>query len=287
MIFFILVVAFCYLIWSAFRYPDFPDDYLVYLIGKKRSGKTTFLAWSSIHYWLRGRPVYSTCPMPCAKLISADDIGAYHFPKYSVILCDEVGLLWNNRHFKNFKDYHTEYFKLQGHYKHLVIMCSQAADVDKKIRDLVDVIGVCVKLSARSSFSIIKWVNRKITLTEAEGDKPSSVTESLSWRFPLFGGWFFMYRPLFYPFFDSYEAPELPHKKFKVPSGLKHKFKRKQLTPVLAFWDYRIRLFKLPTLRRKRPAPDVSQVDVSLSPTLSDSIKPRIPLFSNDRRDPE
>ena len=120
-------------------------------------------------------------------------------------------------------------------------MASQSYDVDKKIRDLADMLGV-VENFGLFNLSRIRWISRRITLTEAQGDQPSSISESLKFRFPLFGGNSFIYRPLWYPFFDSYEAPELAAKKFSVPRGMKHKFKRKKYLPVIAFAAYRITL---------------------------------------------
>lgn len=229
------------LFYHAFKFPKIPDNYLVFLLGKKRSGKSTFLAWCAIHYYLRFRPVYSTSPLPCAKLINYEDIGVVQFPKHSVILIDEVGMIWDNRNFKNFQTHVRDYFKLQGHYKHTVIMASQSYDVDLKIRSLADMLGV-VENFGLFNLSRIRWISRRITLTEAQGDQPSSISESLKFRFPLFGGNSFIYRPLWYPFFDSYEAPELAAKKFSIPCGMKHKFKRKKYLPVIAFAAYRITL---------------------------------------------
>lgn len=47
-------------------------------------------------------------------------------------------MIWDNRGFKNFPTEVRDYFKLQRHYKHVVILASQTFDVDKKIRDLAD-----------------------------------------------------------------------------------------------------------------------------------------------------
>lgn len=244
----ILLIAsffiFIWLVYPFFRFPRLLNDGLYCLVGKKRTGKTTFLASVSIYYYLRNRPVYSTCELPCSKLISKDDIGICHFPPYSVILIDEIGLLFNNRNFKTFPEHVLQYFKLQGHYKHLVIVASQAFDFDKKIRDLVDQVGLIDKY--RFDFTRIRWVNRKLVLTEPHGEEPSSITEQFVFQFPLFGGWSFIYRPLYYPFFDSYDAPKLSEtKKHKVPKSMKHKFNRKKYPPVIAFWTYRFRLTKL------------------------------------------
>lgn len=254
----VLFFIFFHLFYQAFKFPEIPDNYLVFLLGKKRSGKSTFLAWCSLHYHLRGRKVYSTSPLPCARLIDYEDIGLFSFPQHSVILIDEVGMIWDNRNFKNFKNYVRDYFKLQGHYKHTVIMASQSYDVDKKIRDLADMLGVVENFGF--NISRIRWISRRITLTEAQGEQPSSISESLRFRFPLFGGNCLVYRPLFYPFFDSYEAPELQEKKFSVPAGMRHKFERKRLHPVLAFWKYRINL-SFP--RRRKETAQISPESVS------------------------
>lgn len=260
------------LFYQAFRFPTIPDNYLVFLLGKKRSGKSTFLAWCAIHYHLRGRKVFSTSPLPCARLIDYEDIGVVAFPSKSVLLIDEVGMIWDNRNFKNFQTHVRDYFKLQGHYKHTVIMASQSYDVDKKIRDLADMLGVVENFGF--NLSRIRWISRRITLTEAMGDQPSSISESLKFRFPLFGGNCMVCRPLFYPFFDSYEAPELQHKKFAVPDGMRHRFERKKLHPVLAFWKYRIKL-SLPRKRKETAqiSPEcVSSPDnVSALPLLLDA----------------
>lgn len=255
-----------HLFYQAFKFPDIPDNYLVFLLGKKRSGKSTFLAWCAIHYHLRGRKVYSTSPLPCARLVSYEDIGLAHFSPKSVILIDEVGMIWDNRNFKNFKESVRDYFKLQGHYKHTVIMASQSYDVDKKIRDLADMLGVVENFGF--NITRIRWISRRITLTEAMGDQPSSISESLRFRFPLFGGNCMVYRPLWYPFFDSYEAPELQQKKFAVPAGMRHSFEKKKLHPVLAFWKYRIEL----AMPRKRSSdPEISPESVSAEPVGTDT----------------
>lgn len=62
---------------------------------------------------------------------------------HSVILVDEINLLWDNRNFKSFGKDIQEYFRLQRHYKHIFIGFSQTYDCDKKIRDLADNLLIC------------------------------------------------------------------------------------------------------------------------------------------------
>ena len=45
------------------------------------------------------------------------DIGFKQIPPNSVLLVDEVGMIWDNRQFKNFKPEVRDWFKLQRHYR--------------------------------------------------------------------------------------------------------------------------------------------------------------------------
>lgn len=287
MIILIASIFFIFLAVPFFRYPKLLDDGLYCLVGKKRSGKTTFLASTSIYYYLRNRPVYSTCPLPCAKLISKDDIGIIHFPPYSIILIDEIGLLFNNRNFKTFPEHVTTYFKMQGHYKHLVIVASQAFDFDKKIRDLVDMVGLIDKF--RFSLTRIRWAVRVLEFDKNVDDEHTGIIESFKPQFLIGGGWHLLYRPIYYPFFDSFEAPVLKEKKYKVPVGMKHKFQRKKYPPLVAFWTYRFRLskaFKLLSRKKSAETPQSEPVadvlalpDTQFTETLSASPTAEKPPF--------
>lgn len=241
---FIGAVLILHFLLSLFSFPKIKDNYLVFLLGKKRSGKTTFLARSSIFYYLRGRKVYSTTPLPCARLIDYSDIGYTHFPPGSLVIIDEVGMVWDNRDFKKFDKKVRDYFKLQGHYKNTVIMASQSYDVDKKIRDLADMLGIVEQYFF--STSRIRWIDRKITLTECVGDQPSSVSESLKFRPFLFGGWSLTYRPIYYPFFDSYEAPKLSRKRLSYPDTMKVRFSHGPFKVLRASYDAKNALNKNP-----------------------------------------
>ena len=61
------------------------------VFGKKGSGKTTYLTKTCLKYLKKGRPVYSTVPIPGAYYFNPEDIGFYSIPSESVILIDEVG----------------------------------------------------------------------------------------------------------------------------------------------------------------------------------------------------
>lgn len=54
-----------------------------------------------------------------------------------------MNLLWDNREFKTFPKELGAWFRLQRHKKVKVILFSQTADADKKIRDLTDRVYLC------------------------------------------------------------------------------------------------------------------------------------------------
>ena len=86
---------------------------LIMVFGKKGSGKTTLMVKLSIKYIRKKRPVYCNVPgIPGTYYFDTDIIGIAAFPPESVIMVDEVGMVWDNRNFKNFSNEVRYYFKL-------------------------------------------------------------------------------------------------------------------------------------------------------------------------------
>ena len=108
------------------------------IFGKKGCGKTTDICKKSMKYLRNGFSVYTTEYIPGTYHIGYTDIGRVQFPRKSVIVIDEVGMIWDNREFKSFSKDVRNYFKLQRHYGHRVYLYSQCFDIDKKLRDLCD-----------------------------------------------------------------------------------------------------------------------------------------------------
>lgn len=88
--------------------------------------------------------------------------------RHSVILCDEINLLWDNRDFKSFPKDLQRYFRLQRHYKHIFIGFSQTYDCDKKIRDLADEL-IIVRRFARI-FIMTKAYIKKVVVVSPQAD---------------------------------------------------------------------------------------------------------------------
>lgn len=90
---------------------------LIMVFGKKGSGKSTTLCKLAFMYHKRGWTVYSTENTPFSYKIDPDQIGFVQLQPHSILLVDEVGMIWDNRNYKSFRPEVRDFFKLQRHYK--------------------------------------------------------------------------------------------------------------------------------------------------------------------------
>ena len=150
---------------------------LIMIFGKKGSGKSTLLTRLAIKYAKQGRIVYSNTPVyyPGIRSFDIDDIGRYTFPPYSVVFCDEVGSVWDNRHFKDFRDDVRDWFKLQRHHKVTVYLFSQTFDIDLKLRNLTDLMYMCT--CHFNVISLARRVNRKLVIVEPQGESEGRIAD--------------------------------------------------------------------------------------------------------------
>lgn len=183
---------------------------LIMVFGKKGSGKTTYLTKVALKYMRMGRKVYSTIYIPGTELFSVDDIGSYTFPKGSVVLIDEVGMIWDNRDFKNFKPNVRDYFKFQRQYKNTVYLFSQTFDVDLKLRNLTDEMYLLKNVGR--VFSIARKINKNITIQKATDGKASTLVDDYVFASILEkNGIQFTFIPRYVDFFKSYDPKPLPN----------------------------------------------------------------------------
>lgn len=187
------------------------NPYKLFLIfGKKGSGKSTYLTKLSVKYLKKGWNVYSNMPdltVPGTRYINIDELGDFVPEANSLLLVDEVGMIWDNRNFKSFKPSVRDFFKLQRHYKVVVYLASQSFDVDKKIRDLTD--GMYLQQNVARCWTVGRKIRRQVTLTEPVGDMESKIVESLKWC--PFWDWTFTFIPHWAKMFDSRVIPEMPY----------------------------------------------------------------------------
>lgn len=189
---------------------------LIMVFGKKGSGKTTLMVKLSIKYNRKKRPVYRNVPgIPGTYYFDTDIIGIAAFPPESVIMVDEVGMVWDNRNFKNFSNEVRDYFKLQRHYKHTVYLFSQSFDIDKKLRDLTDRMYLVTNLF--NCVSIARGIVKQITISHADKNTvgESKLVDDMRFQ-PLLLFWLgsckITYIPRYAKYFDTYIAPALkPH----------------------------------------------------------------------------
>lgn len=215
------VFAVMFLVTAFFGYHlvKYRNPYKLFMVfGKKGSGKSTLMCKLAIKYTKQGYHVYCNSYIPGTYYFDAADVGFYHFPENSVLLIDEVGMIWDSRDFKSFKKEVRDYFKLQRHYRHIVFLFSQSFDVDKKLRDLTD--NMYMITNFMNCFSVARRITKVITISH--GDKNSTGESKLidDYRFdPLI--FFFIgsvkltYIPRYVKYFDSFDAPQLPVKEFE------------------------------------------------------------------------
>lgn len=208
--------CFVFIVYHIFKYRNPYKLYMVF--GKKGSGKTTLLTKLALTHQSKGWTVYCTeHGIPGTYYCPPEWIGYVHFEPNSVLLVDEVGMIFDNRNFKNFSPQVRDWFKLQRHYGVKVYLFSQAFDIDKKIRDLTD--NMYLVTNWFNCLSVARKISRRITIVHADsgGTGESHLADDMDfthWITIPFGGAIFTWIPSWAKFFDSFVAPELPHKDF-------------------------------------------------------------------------
>ena len=192
---------------------------LIFIFAKKGQGKSTLLTKLALQHLKRGWTVFSTEPIPGGYLIKPSEIGYYELPWHSLLIIDEIGMIWDNRDFKNFNNAVRDWFKLQRHRGVKVICASQSFDVDKKIRDLADDMFLLQK--KLRVFSYGKRILKILDIVEASGDhnSESRIVDQLKFDSILFfwaGSRTLTFIPHWAKYFDSFAAPPLKEKEFEI-----------------------------------------------------------------------
>lgn len=139
---------------------------LFFIFGKKGAGKSLYMVKLMLRYIKKGWTVYtdiSNVKIPGIRIMKAMDLSTFAPEPKSVIFLDEAGILFDNRNFKNFDFGLRDFFKLQRKYKCRVYLNSQSFDIDKKIRDVTDHMGLMISIG--NVFSVYRPIRRSITLT--------------------------------------------------------------------------------------------------------------------------
>ena len=186
------------------------NPYKLFLIfGKKGSGKSTYLVKLAKQHLKKKWLVYTNMEelfMPGVRHFNVQHLGDFVPEAHSLLLLDEVGMIWDNRDYKTFKPQVRDFFKLQRHYHVKVYMASQTFDVDKKLRDLCD--GMYLHTNFARVFTLGKRIVRKVVITESTSEAESRISEDLKMCPPW--EWTLTYIPRWAKFFDSHAIPEKP-----------------------------------------------------------------------------
>lgn len=198
------------LIWH-FSTRKYLNPYKLYLVfGKKGSGKSTYLVKLAKQHLKRGWIVYTNMDELCmsgVRHFKIKHLGDFVPEARSLLLLDEVGMIWDNRDYRVFKPCVRDFFKLQRHYHVKVYMASQTFDVDKKLRDLCD--GMFLHQNIARVCTVGKRIVRKVVLTQSTSEAESRISEDLV-MLP-FWNWTWTYIPRWAKYFDSHHIPDLPH----------------------------------------------------------------------------
>lgn len=189
---------------------------LVFIFGKKGSGKSTHLSKMAYKSLIKGKTVYSTEDITIKyknkeySTIHLDPrkIYTYKFPENSVILIDEVSLIWSNRDFAKMDKKVIEFFRYQRHYKVSCYLYSQSFDIDKKLRDLTDDFQLVTKFAR--VWSISRHMVRKPVVVHPSADAPARIDDDIiedGLLLAPFGGMSIAFIPYWAKLFDSFKKP--------------------------------------------------------------------------------
>lgn len=182
---------------------------LVFIFGKKGSGKSTLMVKYMVKYLKKGWSVYTDMVgvnIKGVRYFTTDRLAEFTPDEKSVVFLDEVGLSMDNRNFKSFPAGMRDFFALQRKYKVRVYVNSQSYDVDKKVRDRVD--SMILQTNIGNIIGISRPIKRKITLTEATSQGESRIADQL--EFGKLWDWRFTWLPRYFKYFTSFNAPARP-----------------------------------------------------------------------------
>lgn len=171
-------------------------------LGKKGSGKTSLCAKLSQKYLKKGFNVYSNVELPGVLVFNPTDLIDFTPKEKSVLIIDEVSLIWDNRNWAKFDSGYTQWFRYSRQYKCKVYLFTQTWDVDVKIKGLVDNL---VMMSRVGKITLLRPVIKNLGISTDDKGNGQLVD---SFKFGSIFNWSFIYLPRYYGFFKSYNPPE-------------------------------------------------------------------------------
>ena len=160
--------------------------------------------------------------VPGAGICDFDKLGTWTFPEHSYVADDEAGISFNCRKTGAMPQYTIAYLKYLRHYKVDFDLFSQSwEDIDIIIRRLQAELWYMYRLGP---WTLCRRVYKRVMVDKnthqiIDGYEMPSILWLLLWPLQLLGitdrRYMLTFRPFYYKYFDSWDAPELPVRTFE------------------------------------------------------------------------
>lgn len=206
----ILIITFFFcsavLIWHMLTRKYLSPYTFTLVFGKKGVGKSLSMQKDILKHQKRGWKVYadSNTSLKNVIMIDASKIYTYSFPRNSLIVIDEINLLWDNRDFKKFDKNIQDWFREQRKKGIKIIAYSQTFDCDKKLRDLTDTLAIQRKFMR--VWTVRRYYVKTPRIISAEEARDTAKIADDYVKVPLlFRGIDFTYIPKYIKHYDTNE----------------------------------------------------------------------------------
>lgn len=234
---YVLLSIFCIFVLWHICSKKFLNPYkLIFVFGRKGSGKSTIMSKLAYKYLIQGKTVYANETINIKYknkeystiLIDPLNIQSYKFDEKSIVLLDEVNTYWDNRQYKSMNPNTVMWFRYQRHYKVRVYLFSQTFDIDKKLRDLCDDMYMVTKFARL--WAIARHMIRKPVIVHASSEAPARIDDDIiedGLLLAPFGGCIIAFIPHWAKVFDSFKKPD------ESTSDISAEFKGSDILPVV------------------------------------------------------
>lgn len=176
------------------------------------TGKTTLLAKLALEYGMSDKYdlVLSNVALYGAKKFDVSDLGYKHIRKAAIFI-DEGAIELPNT--TKLDEKLKMFLRLHRHYECDIWIVSQSyEDVNIVVRRLYSSIWIMNRVPMIGEMSYYRCIHKSIGID----DESHQIVEKYKFKFPWpFINIRFMYRPLYYKYFDSYDAPQLKPSEFE------------------------------------------------------------------------
>lgn len=160
--------------------------------------------------------------VPGAGICDFDKLGTWTFPEHSYVADDEGGINFNSRKTTAMPQFTIAYLKYLRHYKIDLDLFSQSwEDIDIILRRLQAELWYMYRLGP---WTLCRRVYKRVMVDKnthqiIDGYEMPSILWLFLWPLQVLGitdrRYMLTFRPFYYKYFDSWDAPELPVRTFE------------------------------------------------------------------------